>query len=286
MHELILQNKFFSAYRIADGVTHITGMARECCYLIEGTDRALLVDGLTGVGSLRAFVRELTDLPVLIAVTHGHMDHTGIAWESDSIYIHPDDMPLLYPAGNTGKQSRMDYVNLFIRFGLPCRTKPMETDFSDEHPVKTLPILDGDVFDLGGVQLQVISVPGHTRGTVVFLDRTHRLLFGGDACNANTLLNLACSTSITEYKASLQHLSSFADDFNVLWNGHDHAAISKQSIFDGIALCDRILSRTDAAIEKDDPFGGRSLMASKEGEYLCNIVYKEETIYEKARPTL
>ena len=55
-----MQNKFFSTDRISDRVTRIHGMGGELCYLIEGDERALLIDGLAGVGSLKAFVRELT----------------------------------------------------------------------------------------------------------------------------------------------------------------------------------------------------------------------------------
>ena len=35
--------------------------------------RDRLIDGLSGVGSLKAFVRELTDLPVEVVNTHGHV---------------------------------------------------------------------------------------------------------------------------------------------------------------------------------------------------------------------
>ena len=47
----------------------IAGMGGELCYLVEGTERALLIDGLSGVGSLKAFVRELTELPVTMVIT-------------------------------------------------------------------------------------------------------------------------------------------------------------------------------------------------------------------------
>ena len=72
MNEALAQNKFFKAWRITERVTRITGLAMECCYLIEGEERALLIDGLTGVGSLRAFVRELTELPVTAQKVSGN----------------------------------------------------------------------------------------------------------------------------------------------------------------------------------------------------------------------
>ena len=58
------ESKFFKAQSILPGVTCITGLGMENCYLVEGSEKALLIDTLTGVGNLKAFVRELTDLPV------------------------------------------------------------------------------------------------------------------------------------------------------------------------------------------------------------------------------
>ena len=184
-----LQNAFFSAYQIMPGVTMITGMAMECCYLIEGTDHAMLIDGLTGVGSLKAFVRQLTALPILVAITHGHLDHTGIAWESEAVYIHSDDVDLMHSDDHADKNKRLNFINLFLQFGIPHRIVPTMEDVVPERVVKAIPVADGDIFDLGGCQIEAIAVPGHTRGTVVFLDKARRCIFAGDACNSNTLLN-------------------------------------------------------------------------------------------------
>ena len=75
------ESKFFKARRIYDNVTLITGLGGEQSFLIEGSDKALLIDGLSGVGSLKAFVRELTELPVTLVNTHGHVDHIGADFE-------------------------------------------------------------------------------------------------------------------------------------------------------------------------------------------------------------
>ena len=58
-----MKSKFFKSKKIFDNVTLIAGLAGEQYYLIEGEEKALLIDTLTGVGSLKAYVRELTDLP-------------------------------------------------------------------------------------------------------------------------------------------------------------------------------------------------------------------------------
>ena len=59
--EYIKQNKFYQADRLNDHVLRISGMGGEKAYVIEGTDRACLFDGCSGVGSLRAFVNDIVE---------------------------------------------------------------------------------------------------------------------------------------------------------------------------------------------------------------------------------
>ena len=44
-------------------------------YLVEGTQKAALVDTGSGAGSLRQYVETLTERPVIVLLTHGHVDH-------------------------------------------------------------------------------------------------------------------------------------------------------------------------------------------------------------------
>lgn len=46
-------------------------------YLLEGDEAALLIDCGTGIGNAAETVRELTDKPLTVAITHGHFDHDG-----------------------------------------------------------------------------------------------------------------------------------------------------------------------------------------------------------------
>ena len=163
-----MQNKFFSTDKLSDSVTRIHGMGGELCYLIEGNERALLIDGLTGVGSLKAFVRELTELPVMMAATHGHIDHVGAAWEYGEVFINPDDIALMYTPHHSEPAGRLGFASAPSFTGEPKRTVPTLADVPAPRPVKTYPFYEGDIFDLGGIQIEVIQVPGHTQGTVVF----------------------------------------------------------------------------------------------------------------------
>ena len=288
-----MQNKFFSTDKLSDSVTRIHGMGGELCYLIEGNERALLIDGLTGVGSLKAFVRELTELPVMMAATHGHIDHVGAAWEYGEVFINPDDIALMYTPHHSDPAGRLGFASAPSFTGEPKRTVPTLADVPAPRPVKTYPIYEGDIFDLGGIQIEVIQVPGHTQGTVVFLDRAARVIYSGDACNGNTLLGLPGSTTIEEYKESLLHFKTFQKDFDVMYGGHGAVVVPNTIIDDGIAMCDRILAGTDESVETPAIDGGTAFLGSARGENylpvcggLCNIMYAKDMIHKRPHPVI
>jgi glyoxylase-like metal-dependent hydrolase (beta-lactamase superfamily II) len=275
-----MDSKFFIAKEIAPGTTAIEGLGNELCYLLEGTERALLIDALTGAGNLRAFCRELTDLPVTLVNTHGHLDHAGGNFDFGECCIHADDIPLIY---EIEKGRRMEFVkNSLEKTGR--KVVLLESDFTGSRPIKTLPIADGHVFDLGNRNIEVIAVPGHTRGTIVLLDRKAGLLFSGDACNINTLLFLPHSTSIEEYREGLSHFKKFQPHFNVMWGGHGLWEVPKIIIDEAIELCDEILAGTDDA--QESAFTGRPCYYGKKKDEnlkrldgrLANIAYSKDKI--------
>jgi glyoxylase-like metal-dependent hydrolase (beta-lactamase superfamily II) len=275
-----LDSKFFTTKEIAPQTTLIGGLGNEQCYLLEGRERALLIDALTGAGNLRAFCRELTDLPVTLVNTHGHLDHAGGNFDFGECYIHPDDISLIY---EIEKKRRMDFVKNSMK-NTGRNVFLSEDDFTDSRPIKTIPVTDGYIFDLGDRRIELIAVPGHTRGTIVLLDRGTGLLFSGDACNVNTLLFLPHSTSIEEYRESLFHFKTFQPCFNVMWGGHGPFEVPKIIIDEAIELCDEILSGTDDAVPSE--FLGRPCFYGKKRDQsfkrqdgkLANIAYSREMI--------
>lgn len=293
MEDIILQNKFFSASRVTPTAVRISGMGGENCYLAEGSERALLIDGLCGVGSLKAFVRELTDKPVMMAATHGHIDHVGAAWEYGELFIEPDDIPLMYTQEHSGEEERLGFAKFGGGPGVKHRTQPMLSDVPPARALKTYPIYEGDIFDLGGVQLEVIQVPGHTYGSVVFLNRAERIVFSGDACNLNTLLALQGSTSVEEYLESLQHFKEYTEAFDSMYGGHGDGPVPCSTVDDAIAMCQRILDGTDEKVQTTTIDGRPALLGSDRGEDFmpkcggyANIMYTEDWIYKRPHPVI
>ena len=63
--------------------------------LIIGREKALLIDTGNGYADIAEAVRKVTQLPLIVVNTHGHLDHTcGNYFFDQEIYIHPDDIEL------------------------------------------------------------------------------------------------------------------------------------------------------------------------------------------------
>ena len=126
----------------------------ESLYIIEGEERALLIDAGQRIPGLAGIVAGITSKPVTLMATHVHPDHTGSAInEFDEMYINAADM-----AQNPRYSGRMKYLS------------------------------DGQVIDLGGREIEVIFTPGHTPGSTTFFDKEHHYAFSGDAFGSTNLL--------------------------------------------------------------------------------------------------
>lgn len=268
----------FTAQRLPNGVTEITDLSGVHCFLVEGRDKALLIDTMTGLRGLPAFVATLTDLPVEVALTHGHMDHAGGVFEFGRCYIHPADIPML--DGRT-LPARVGYV----RGQLPPGEAPEASAFVPDGPVEFVPLKAGDKLDLGGRVLEVLHVPGHTRGSLCYLDTASGDFFAGDACNNNTLLMMDVSATIEEYLGALLALKERQGDIRRFYLFHGPSLQDKSCIDDNIQCCRDILAGTDDRVPVD--FLGRpgylakertpGTFSRKDGRF-GNIVYNPQQV--------
>ena len=75
--------------KISDQLYVITETESVHCYLVIGSDKAMLFDIGYGYENIMPLVRTITDLPVMLVLSHGDPDHgLGSKW-FDEVWIHP-----------------------------------------------------------------------------------------------------------------------------------------------------------------------------------------------------
>jgi glyoxylase-like metal-dependent hydrolase (beta-lactamase superfamily II) len=131
-----------------------------------GRSDALVIDPGLEPDLILDFLREHDLTPEVLLNTHGHADHIGgnealkAAYPQVPLLIGVDDAPLLTDA----------MANLSAPFGMPVTSPPADRVLHE-----------GDVVDEAGIRLEVLDIPGHSPGHVVFIYRGEPcVVFGGD----------------------------------------------------------------------------------------------------------
>lgn len=245
-------------------------------YLVVGKNKAALIDTGMGIGDLKKLVLGLTRLPVTVLLTHGHIDHAMAAWRFNDVYMSERDDSLYR------EHSDWNYRCRFMKNNAPALSQYLDKVMDMHyHNLK-----DKDILNLGGVSIEAFECPGHTQGSFVFLLKEDRILILGDSCNANTLIYDEHSTSIEQYKKSLEKLD---DETKGLY---DHTLFSHESPMKGtdmisemIELCDKVMNHKDDG-QKITVFGDEACRAVEirpdgypvTGE--VNLVYSPDRIFE------
>ena len=136
------------------------------------TNRAAIVDPGGEVPRIRAALGELGVTPEKIVLTHGHIDHAGGAAELAEALSVPIEGP-----------HRADE---FLLLGLEGQARRFGlTDVRAVTPNRWL--TEGDKVTVGDVSFDVLLVPGHTPGHVVFVQAAERVAIVGDTLFAGSI---------------------------------------------------------------------------------------------------
>ena len=193
------------------------GMA--ACFLLWGREKGLLIDCGCGMYNIREIADELCPVPYEVVLTHGHGDHCGSMDKWDEVWIHFADMAMLAPDKlEANKAMLAHYPDMMAAFGSfeAYDIKPEQIAFPEVSP-KFKPLPRNHVFHLGGRDVTVIDMPGHTPGEIALIDPFSRIAFTGDACNINLGIR---SASIVRALQGMKLLKSYQPQFDRNFNGH------------------------------------------------------------------
>ena len=218
--------------------THIISFmgGSQFMYLLEGEEKALLIDTGWGAGNLREFVEKLTDKPVLVTNTHGHLDHSGGNGEWESVMMLP---------GCAG--------DIYTCYRLPFDVSKLPYPGYEKVFVK-----DGDVIELGGRTIELLDISAHSNGSLACLDRKNGFLFVGDELESRQVLmyetevipgyEFILDQKLRAHHANMLRLKSLQDVWHTILPAHNGTPIAHSYLDDYIALVEHIYAG-DAVIE-------------------------------------
>jgi len=167
---------------IAPGVWNVIPKGMAAAYLVVGEEKALLIDSGAGEVDVKAVCAEITELPIDLVNTHYHGDHTAANKDFANVHMHPADVRKL-------------------------------TNWS-----QITPVAEGFVFDLGGRQLEVIDIPGHTPGGIALYDKAANIMFTGDTIGRMPIYLVDGDYDLDDFEASLKKLQGYGAD---MYGAHD-----------------------------------------------------------------
>jgi glyoxylase-like metal-dependent hydrolase (beta-lactamase superfamily II) len=208
----------YCAQAIADGFWSIDeGGVR--CFLIEGLEKAMLVDTGFGTGDMKAFAGSLTKLPIFLINTHTDGDHTGCNGSFEKVIMHPAEAGY-YQMKKPGNHSIIDFVE------------------------------DGDIIDLGNRQFEIIHIPGHTPGSIALLDREDKLLLSGDSVQLGHIYMFGEGRDLEAYIRSMQKLEGRIAGVERIFPSHGEMPVQADIIPELIEGAQRVLN---GEIEGENP---------------------------------
>lgn len=177
------------------------------CYLLCGTNQALLIDTGLGVDNIKNVVDRLTDLPVMVATTHVHWDHIG-----GHRYFHPI---AVHKAEAAWLSVQFPIPHPVVKHNSTCKPCDFPQAFHlDDYKIfqgaPQIILHDGDSINLGNREIKVLHTPGHSPGHCCFYEAERKYLYSGDLIYCGCLDAFYPTTDPQAFWESIKKIQSLA----------------------------------------------------------------------------
>jgi glyoxylase-like metal-dependent hydrolase (beta-lactamase superfamily II) len=246
-------------------------------YFINEPPRTLIDTGIKSEPSidalrngLKAYGLDLTAIERIL-VTHGHIDHYGLAkrlssFSSAPIYVHREEQGGLQRIINSldfrryvflrngGPETMVDAIEKLAIFAMGFADNLEDVRFLEE----------GEVIPFESTMLKVIHTPGHTPGHLCFFLQKEKILFSGDHLIKNEVpfpdMHVVGSSppfhymGLKEYLASLEKIEKL--DISTAFPGHGEEIYDVKKLIVGIFdYYQNLINRVSLSLsERKTPF--------------------------------
>lgn len=195
--------------KINDNIWQIAEDEGVYCTLVKGSRLALLIDTGYGNRDLRTFVEDNISTPYMVINSHGHPDHIGGNHWFDTVYALREEW---------------DVIQHFEK------RNPKTYDLKE--------IEIGQQISLGDKNVIVVSLAGHTKGSVGLLIPEEKLLVAGDALNEGLWLFNYGSLSMNDLYETIKNTLKL--DFTEYICGHSSKKYSKKKLISHIKNIEQV----------------------------------------------
>ena len=200
----------FTIQKIAENIWAIEQKGVRA-FLLVGQNKAILVDTCFG-GDICSVCQSITNNPITLITTHSDGDHIGCDQQFPVQYLHSAE---------------------FERYERRGKGAP-----------HAIPMQEGDVFEVGEYQLEVILIPGHTPGSIALLERKHRFLISGDTVQSHCIFMHGDGRDLALFRSSIAKLEQMRLEglFETVFPSHGEAVVTADILGDHLALADEVLN--------------------------------------------
>ena len=252
------------------------GQGKVFMYLLTGSEKALLIDSGFGLLDLKAITSSITDKEVICVCTHGHVDHALGASQFENAYLHSRDFDvykrhtdpqMITDMGMKGLLMKPPVKMLQNSSYVKLVQKLADTPYG---PLK--PLDEVKEFDLGGRVVSWYPVPGHTQGSVAFIDEKNKMAFDADAAPVGAWLFLSESSSLPEYIESLEKYHAFLLDKGITHHylGHAVAPLKIKSIKNLIRCSQLAIKKPNKGTKVNSMFSPARIIFAKGTLMFCS----------------